>query len=72
MWQMSQCEQLTVVGNLLPAKHRVLQILCCGTRTEETAFQGKHRGSERRKAVLLMRTWACATPGQCQPAYSES
>lgn len=53
--QMSPCEQLTVVGNSLSAKHWALQIVCGGTRT---SFQGKHKGvGGRGAAVLLVRTW---------------
>lgn len=56
---MSQCEQLSAVRDLLPAKLWVLQILCGGSRTEETAFSREvgQSGGWRGGGMLFVGTW---------------
>lgn len=56
---MSQCEQLSAVRDLLPAKHWALQILCGGSRTEEAAFPREvgQGGGWRGGGMLFVGTW---------------
>lgn len=42
--QMAQCEELTVVRNLLSAKHWALQILCGGTKLRRQPLKGSKGG----------------------------